>query len=61
MNKAIKKILEYEKEGYRYELMDTEESQYNDAEALETGDRVVIQVAMKRGRKWDAKLVGEEV
>jgi hypothetical protein len=28
--------------------MDVEESQYTDAEAKETGERVVIQVAMKR-------------
>lgn len=47
-NKAIRKIRDYEKEGYQYEIMDVEESKYVDKEARESGDRVVIQVAMKR-------------
>ena len=48
MNKAIQKIKDYEKMGYQYELMDVEESQYTDKESHESGERVVIQVAMKR-------------
>jgi methyl coenzyme M reductase beta subunit len=55
MNKAIQKIRDYEDEGYRYELMDVEESQYTDIETMESGDRVVIQVAMKRVNKRGIK------
>ena len=48
MNIAIKKIREYEKEKYQFESIDVEESHYNDNEVVEQGDRVVIQVSMKR-------------
>jgi hypothetical protein len=47
-NKAIRKIKDYEKMGYQYELMDVEESQYDDKESHESGERVVIQVAMNK-------------
>ena len=53
MNKAIEKIRDYEKDGYQYELMDVEESQYTDVDTKESGERVVIQVAMKRITKHE--------
>jgi hypothetical protein len=51
INKAIKAIKYYEKLGYTYEIMDIEQSHYTDENSQESGDRVNIQVALKKIRE----------
>lgn len=48
MSKETRRLLRYEREGYRYAQFDIEEMRYCDENTGERGERVIITVVMDK-------------